>query len=295
MPAYGSAANARSIMFRALWRKEWRQLRLLRWSGVGIALLLPPILLSVAEAARRGWTVLGQVSSYTTANVVQELVPMFMALAVWPLLALMTAAHAFAADRGNGTDQFLLQRPVRRSGVWWVRGAAALVSALTIVLGQCVIWLVWMLPFGQPATLDLGGMIDLLLVGLIVVTVALLAGTVAAAFVRTPMQAVLLGLLFTAIPLGLGQLLGSLYLGFSIERIPLGFGLPLILLAGYVVAAIRMDCRGEPAGRGRLRRGLSVLAVALVGMPIAAPGVGTDGDALGREAGSGEHVSASRA
>ena len=179
-------------MFKALLRRQWRQLRLLRWSGVGIALLLPPILLSISEAARRGWTVLGQISDYTTATVVGELVPIFMAVAVWPLLALMTAAHAFAADRGNGTDQFLLQRPVRRSRVWLAHGVAALASALTIVLGQCAIWLGWMLLFGQLAAVDVGGMFNLLLGGLLAVTVGLLAATVAAAFVRTPVQAVLL-------------------------------------------------------------------------------------------------------
>ncbi len=86
-------------MFRALWWKEWRQLRLLRWSGLGIGLLLPPFLLVTAEAGERGWTVFGGIASYEAATVIQEALPKVMALAVWPLLALMTAAQAFAADR----------------------------------------------------------------------------------------------------------------------------------------------------------------------------------------------------
>jgi len=256
-------------MFRALWWKEWRQLRLLRWSGLGIGLLLPPFLLAVAEAGSRGFSLFGGISSYTAATVVQEALPMVMALAVWPLLALMTAAQAFAADRAGGTDAFLLQRPVPRSRVWQARAGAALATALVIIAVQVAIWWASVRLLGDPAGFDESAMLSRLLVpGVLGALIALLAGIAAAAFVRSPMQAVLLGLPLFAVPVAIGSMLAFWFGGFSIGRIPLGFGIPLFLLAGYVVGSFRMECRGEPAGRGRLRRGLVVFTVALVAMPV---------------------------
>ena len=62
-------------------------------------------------------------------------------------------------------------------------------------------------------------------------------------------------------------MLGFWFGGYVIGHTHLGYGIPLFLLAGYVVGSFWMECRGEPAGRGRLRRGLIVLAAALVAMP----------------------------
>lgn len=255
-------------MSSALLWKEWRQLRMLRWSGTGIGLLLPPFLLATAEAGEQGWTVFGGISSYTTATVLQEALPMVMAFAVWPLLALMTAAQAFGADRAAGTEAFLLQRPVPRFRVWQARAGAALATTLFIAAVQVALWWACVRLLGNPAGFDeLATLAKLLLQGGLGAMIALLAGGAAASFVRSPMQAVLLGLLFTAVPVVIGRMLGWWFVGYSIKYIPLGYGIPLFLLVGYVVSSFRMECRGEPAGRGRLRRGLIVLAAALVAMP----------------------------
>jgi ABC-type transport system involved in multi-copper enzyme maturation permease subunit len=256
-------------MFRTLWWKEWRQLRLLRWSGLGIGLLLPPFLLAMAEAGQRGWSVFGGISSYDAATVVQEALPMFLILAVWPLLALMTAAQAFVADRSAGTEAFLLQRPVRRSRIWQARAAAAIGSTGLLLAVHIAIWWICVRLLGNPAGFDEAATFARLVAqGGLGAGIALLAGASAAAFVRSPMQAMLLGLVLTAVPVALSNLLGFWYVGYSLGDVSFGYAIPLFLLAGYVVGAFRMECRGEPAGRGRLRRGLVVLAGALVAMPV---------------------------
>ena len=256
-------------MFSALWWKEWRQLRMLRWSGFGIGLFLPPFLLAMAEAGKRGWTVLGNISSYDAATVVQEAMPMFLALAVWPLLALMTAAQAFAADRAAGTEAFLLERPVRRSRVWQARAVAAISSTWLLVVGHLAVWWVCVRLLGNPAGFDeLATFSRMVAQGTLFSGIAIFAGAAAAAFVRSPMQATLLGLVFAAIPVALANLLGFWYVGYSLGKVSLGFGIPLFLLVGYLVGSFRMQCRGEPAGQGRVRRGLAVLATAFVAMPV---------------------------
>jgi ABC-type transport system involved in multi-copper enzyme maturation permease subunit len=256
-------------MFRALCWKEWRQLRLLRWSGLGIGLLLPPFLLATAEAGERGWTVFGGIASYQAATVIQEALPKVMALAVLPLLALMAAAQAFAADRAAGTDAFLLQKPVPRSRIWQARAGAAIATTLILIASQVVIWWFYVRLLGNPAGFDESAtLVQLLTLGGLGAAIALLAGAAAAAFVRSPMQAVLLGLVLIAVPVALGTLLVSWYGGYVIGHVPLGLGIPLFLLAGYIVSSFRMECRGEPAGRGRIRRGLIVMAAAIVAMPV---------------------------
>ena len=82
-------------MFSALIQKEWRQLRPLRWAGVGLGALIPLAFLAGAEAAHRGWAPLGTVSSYTFHNILLELVPWTFALGLWPLAALLTTAQTF--------------------------------------------------------------------------------------------------------------------------------------------------------------------------------------------------------
>jgi ABC-type transport system involved in multi-copper enzyme maturation permease subunit len=54
-----------------------------------------------------------------------ELLPASFALGLWPLIALMATAQAFAGDRAAGTESFLLERPVPRARVWCARVLAS--------------------------------------------------------------------------------------------------------------------------------------------------------------------------
>ena len=100
-------------MFRALWIKHWVQLRTLRWVGLGLGIALPFFLWAGAAAGKRGWFGFS-VGTYDLTTLFGEALPPFSA-ALWGLLAVMFAAQTFAGDRAEGTDRFLLDRPVPRS------------------------------------------------------------------------------------------------------------------------------------------------------------------------------------
>jgi len=127
-------------MLRALWIKEWTQLRSLRWVGFGLGILFPPFLVTVAEAARRGWIPLASMSGYSVRDLFLNALP-GLATALWGLLALMMASQAFAADRSAGTESFVLERPVSRSKIWLARLLAGGASTLVLVLAHLAVYL----------------------------------------------------------------------------------------------------------------------------------------------------------
>jgi len=255
-------------MLRTLLRKEWRQLRQLRWAGAGIGLLMPFLLLVLASASDRGW-LFGE-SNSSPVTVVRDLLPMMLSLAIWPLMGLMAAAQAFVADRAAGTESFLLERPIPRSTIWIARLIAVVATTVTIIVTGLTVWWVAVLLVGEPGSFGmLTTLGQTLFHGGVATGVALIAGTAAGAYVRSPMQGVLLGMVLTAIPIGVGALFsGGLFWGYRLQGTRIGFGVPLFLLIGYLVGSYRADCRGEPAGRGRLRRAATAMTIAFVVMPL---------------------------
>ena len=81
-------------MFRALFIKEWTQLRTLRWVGFGLGALLPLFLLAGAEASRQGWFAGGISANYDTRTVFVSAMPRFL-VGVWGFLALLVAGQVF--------------------------------------------------------------------------------------------------------------------------------------------------------------------------------------------------------
>jgi hypothetical protein len=256
-------------MFKALVRKEWRQLRLLRGAGAGFGLLLPPLLLALAGASDRGWLFVPATHT-SAATVIREVLPLTLALGLWPLLALMVASQALAADRAAGTDAFLLDRPVPRSRVWLARVSAACGTTLVILAAHAAIWLLIVRLAGDPVSFDVTAALGrMLLRGGMATCVAMLAGIAAGAFARTPIQAVLFGLVLGSVPVAIGALfVGGWFWGYRLQGVPIGAGIPVILLIGYVAGSFLMECRGEPAGRGRVLRGALVLVAAFLAMPL---------------------------
>ena len=110
-------------MFKALWIKHWVQLRTLRWVGFGLCVVLPFFLWTGAAAARRGWFPFS-VGDYSLMTLFGEALPAFSVL-LWALLAVMFAAQTFAGDRADGTDRFLLERPVSAQASVWQRAGAS--------------------------------------------------------------------------------------------------------------------------------------------------------------------------
>lgn len=254
-------------MFRALLFKEWRQLRGLRWAGFILGLLMPFVLIAGAEAGQRGWLPFGRISGYSVGSIlVDAMWPLLLGL--WALLALLFSSQAFAADRAGGTESFLIERPVPRSRIWSARWLASLCSTLLLVAAHAAYWTFLVRNFGDSRPPAQAGWLLAPASVALVVMLGNVAGSTAAAFVRSPIQSVLMGLVLGIIPLGLSTVLGGLFPYAGIGYVPIGMFLPALLLVGYVIAAHRMACAGEPAGRGRIRRGAVILTLFLLGVPV---------------------------
>jgi hypothetical protein len=61
---------------------------------------------------------------------------------LWPLLALIAAAPAFAGEMRDGTLPFLAQLPVSRRGIWAVKAAAAIARWALCATLSILLWLV---------------------------------------------------------------------------------------------------------------------------------------------------------
>jgi hypothetical protein len=254
-------------MFRALYIKQWVQLSTLRWVGFGLCVVLPFFLWTGAAAAKRGWFPF-TVGEYSLTTLFGEALPAFSIL-MWALLAVMFAAQTFAGDRADGTDRFLLERPVSRRSIWRARALAALFSGLWIVVLDTA-YLYALVSITNDGTVAdvFTQMLYVCGFGIGLTLLGTLGGMAAGEMVRTPMQGVMIGLVLAALPIGAAVFLSSvfefvrfgdvLHLAYLVTPI-----LPIVLL----VASYRAGCLGEPSGRGRIKRGVTVLAFGLVLTP----------------------------
>ncbi len=254
-------------MFRALWIKQWVQLRTLRWVGLGLGIVLPFFLWAGAAAGKRGW--LGfNLGNYDLVTLFGEALPAF-STALWGLLAVMFAAQTFAGDRADGTDRFLLERPVPRRRTWLARGLASLASSLLVVLGNTlyITALVALVQDGS-GTQVYTKIMTALWVGTGLAVLGTIGGMAAGEMVRTPLQAVLIGGVLAALPIGAVTFFASAFEMVWIGRVHLAFIVTPILPIAMILSSYRAGCLGEPAGRGRIQRGAVVLTAALVITPV---------------------------
>lgn len=255
-------------MPRALMWKQWRELRALRWVCYGLGAASPLVLLAAAEAAVRGWLPFGKLSSYSTGTVLLEVAPAVMALGLWPLVALLMSAQAYAGDRADGTESFLLERPVPRGLVWRTRFLAALGSTAVVVAVTLASWSLLALTLG--ADPSIGQAWKLFgFAGSLATAAAFLGGVAAASLLRAPLAGVLLGLILGVIPFAVASVFAGFFPFAQYRNLQLGFLVPWLLPAGYVAASFVVLCRGEPAGRGRWLRGGVALGIAAVCVPAA--------------------------
>ncbi len=103
-------------MNRALLWKELRMQRPVLLAGTAFALLSP-------------WLVAGMLSTSNSEAAFDIVRVLPGALAgLWPFLAVAAGAITFATEAEDGTEHFLLSRPVSRARVWCVKVGAAVVS-----------------------------------------------------------------------------------------------------------------------------------------------------------------------
>ncbi|MCH7780699.1 MAG: ABC transporter permease subunit, partial [Acidobacteria bacterium] len=245
-------------MFRALWIKQWAQLRTLRWVGFGLGIVLPFFLWGGAAAGKRGW--LGfNLGSYDLVTLFAEALPAFSVM-LWGLLAVMFAAQTFAGDRADGTDRFLLERPVPRRRTWLARGLASLASSLLVVLGNTlyITALVALVQDGSSVQVYTK-VVTALWIGTGLAVLGTIGGMAAGEMVRTPLQAVLIGGLLAALPIGVAMFFVSVFELVWIGHVHLAFIVTPIMPLAMILSSYRAGCLGEPSGRGRIQRGAVVL------------------------------------
>lgn len=254
-------------MFRALWVKHWVQLRTLRWAGFGLCVVMPFFLWSGAAAAKRGWFPF-TVGGYSLTTLFGEALPAFAVLLL-AFLAVMFAAQAFAGDRSDGTDRFLLERPVPRTRVWQARILASLASIVWVSLGNAayMLALVSIVNDGSVAGV-FRNILMWVAAGLGLAVLGILGGMAAGEMAQTPMQGVMIGVVLAALPIGAVMFLASVFQFVLIkDAVHLAYVLAPILPLALILASYRAGCLGEPSGNGRIKRGLVVLVVAVVLTP----------------------------
>ncbi len=254
-------------MFRALFWKEWRQLALVRWGGIALGALLPIAFTAGAEMAQRGLLPTGRVKGYAPRDLMFELLPAALALGLWPLIGLMSAASAFAGDRAAGTEAFLLERPVPRASVWRARLLASSGTLVGVIVATAALAAIAASIAGAPPGIGWSRWALLASLGVGVGLLAFVSGVVAASLLSSPLGAVLLGAVFGAGPAVLAAEL-TFFSYARIGHIVLGVVVPVLLLPVYVVASWSAFCRGEPAGHGRVRRAVTLLGSSLAGVLV---------------------------
>lgn len=275
-------------MHRALFWKEWRQLALVRGGGIILGAVLPPAFAAGAALAARGMLPLGDLKAYSTRDLMYEVLPAVLALGLWPMMALLTAAQAFATDRASGTESFLLERPVPRTSVWWMRLAASLTALLLVVAVTGAFGAAMARFSAAPPAIGWMRWLQWTGAGSAIVVLAYVGVVIAASLIPSPLGALLAGLLMAAIPVILGAELGSTFPFAQAFNAPLGFLWPLPLLPAYVAASWYSQCRGEPAGRGRVLRGVGVVLGTLTALVLLFAVVA--GAAVRAEASKGMHL-----
>jgi ABC-type transport system involved in multi-copper enzyme maturation permease subunit len=243
-------------MFRVLFWKEWRQLALVRWGGIVIGVALPLAFMIGAQLVQRGLLLLG---AFSTRDLMFEVLPAALGLGLWPLIGLMATAQVFAADRAAGTENFLLERPVPRTSVWIARLAA---SFATLGLVIIVTGAIGALATSLTATHPQVGWVrwqQWSAGGSILAALAFLGGTIASSLLTSPMGAILAGGVLSALPVLISVQLAGSYPHAHLSGKPVGFLFGAFLLPAYLGASWAMFCKGEPAGRSRIKRGVGIV------------------------------------
>lgn len=260
----------RSPMLALLW-KDWRQLRHLRWACTALGALLPVFFVAGAELGRQGLSPFGRGGSYSMSSMLRDAVPGALAFAIWPLAALLFVAQTFAGERAAGTEGFLLERPVPRGRIWTARLAASVLSILAVMCLTGGLWAVEYLSLGDPGSLGWQSSLSMLGIGVAIVLVATMCGTLAASLLSSPLLAIFATALLAAVPAVSSSALVFVFPYARWGSLPLGLFVPWLLVPLYLMASLIVCATGEPAGRGRLARGFgsigfSVLATAFIFM-----------------------------
>jgi len=249
---------------QALFWKEWRTLRHLRWACIGLGALLPLFFFAGAAMGRSGLSPFGRASVWSTARILRDVVPGSLAFALWPFATLILITQAFVGDRAAGTEAFLLERPITRRRVWAVRLAASTFSAATVVAGTVFVWMALALASGGVAPQGWKGPISMFALGGMILLVTAPCAALASSLLASPLLALLTSALLAGLPAVLSVGLAGLFPYAGRPEKPIGGLVPWLLIPLYLAVAYIASTSGEPAGRGRPARGIGGLTLAVL-------------------------------
>jgi hypothetical protein len=142
---------------------------------------------------------------------------------------------------------------------------ASSASLMTVIVATAVIAATAAALTGAPPGIGWSRWEILASLGVGVALLAYLGGVIAASLLSSPLGAVLLGAVLGAVPAVIAAEL-TFFVYARVGNVFLGPVLAILLLPAYVVASWLSFCRGEPAGRGRIRRAVTVLGATLAGV-----------------------------
>jgi len=113
-------------MIKALLWKEWREQRPVVFTGLAVSVSMPLFLIAGASTLQRRLDLAD----------LADVMPLFLAALLWPLLAAACGAGTISNEIGGGTIGFLLSRPASRLRVWLIKVGMGGVALLLIVGGS---------------------------------------------------------------------------------------------------------------------------------------------------------------
>jgi ABC-type transport system involved in multi-copper enzyme maturation permease subunit len=248
----------------ALFWKEWRSLRALRWACMGLAAMTPLFFIAGLAISRQGLLHLPRVTGWTMKEFLHDALPGSYALVLWPLASLLMATQCFAGDRSAGTETFLLERPVPRWKFWIPRLLASVCSALSIAAVSVALWAACIPLSGGLRAQEWKGPQSVFITGLVIIAVTTICGMASGSLIASPLLAILGSAVFIALPAGLSVGLAAVFPHATLAGMPIPALAPWLLVPFYFVVSYVASCVGEPAGRGRAGRGLGALGLGVL-------------------------------
>src|SRR5262249_55385200 len=248
----------------ALFWKEWRALRHLRWACTSLGVLLPLFFMAGSTLGRSGIAPFGRVSSWSVSLILNDVVPATFAFALWPFTALIVITQAFGGDRTTGTESFLLERPVTRRRIWAIRLAASAASVATVVAWTLAVLEIWALAADGAGPQGWKRPVWMFVFGGVILLLVTPCAALASSLLASPLLAILASALLASLPLILSFGLGGLFPYAGEPFIPIGAVVPWLLIPLYLVVSYIASAPGEPAGRGRSARAAGGLALGMI-------------------------------
>jgi hypothetical protein len=255
-------------------RHEWGRLARVRAAGLVLGASVAAVIGGIASVVGRGVLASGTVAPHPPRDLVFEILPATLALAVWPLTALMATALTLAGPRAH-EEWRALDTASSRAARWRARVLASGASTAFVVAVTGGLATLAAVLAGPSAPTGWARWLVIVVLGLAAAILSYAGGLLASSIVSSPLLALLAGSV-----LGVAPALAAAALSrFDFARVggvSLGILASALLVPAYPAASWAALCAGGSA-RARMRRAALVLGGSaaaaggtfLIGAPLA--------------------------